>query len=187
MHERKWGFLQRFGEEPSAGGEQAPDAGVQEKPSFEELLKQDPEYKAAYDARVRRAVEGRFRQNREQGRDGRFREALAQAAALEGQIPGFRLERELRSPVFGTLLAKGTPPEAAYALAHQDRLLQRAMAYAICETRSRMAQSLRMGAMRPAEGSGSASAPVSPDPRTMSQRDRRQVREAVAKGKKIYW
>lgn len=44
------------GRESAAG---TPDSN---RPSFEALLKSDPEYKAAYDARVKRAVESRFRQ-----------------------------------------------------------------------------------------------------------------------------
>lgn len=32
------------------------------QPSFEALLKENPEYKAAYDARIKRAIEARFRQ-----------------------------------------------------------------------------------------------------------------------------
>lgn len=78
MHMDKQVDLQRFsaGAEsavPGDGGDSRQDpaeTGVESvagtpgssRPSFEELLKNDPEYKAAYDARVKRAVEGRFRQ-----------------------------------------------------------------------------------------------------------------------------
>lgn len=44
-----------------AAGEQQP-----QKDSFDELLKKDPEYKAAYDARVKKAIDGRFARQQKQ-------------------------------------------------------------------------------------------------------------------------
>lgn len=45
----------------ASGEEQHP-----QKVSFEDLLKSDPEYKAAYDARIKKAIEGRFSKQDEQ-------------------------------------------------------------------------------------------------------------------------
>lgn len=195
MHEEKELLLQRFAEaegEEAAGREEAPDAGVQEEsPSFDELLKRNPQYKAAYDAKVRKAVEGRFRgmQKREAGDRERLEAILRDAKDLEAREPGFRLRQELRNPGFSRLLAGGTPVEAAFLLAHQDELLLRAMAFAIHHTRSRTVDGIRSGSLRPREGAAGShtSAPVTPDPRAMNPRERRALRDAVARGQKVYW
>lgn len=204
MHEKHLPDLQRFSEEAGQDGtgsnSAASDAGMQESPlSFEELLKQNPQYKAAYDEKVRRAVEGRFRgmrdseqkQKKQDGEQNRQRLAafLESAREFERREPGFRLRQELRNPVFHGLVAEGTPLEAAYLLAHQEEALLRAMAYAIHHTTGRAAQSIRSGALRPREGAAGskASAPTAPDPRALSGKDRKALREAVSRGKKIYW
>lgn len=61
--------LQRFSEGaqsaiPGESETTQPDAGAEDSSerSFEALLKSKPEYKTAYDARVKRAIDGRFRQ-----------------------------------------------------------------------------------------------------------------------------
>ncbi len=66
MHTDRNFDLQRFSQEagPEVPGEaQTPDAGARENqtPSFDSLLKENPHYKAACDARIRKAVEGRIR------------------------------------------------------------------------------------------------------------------------------
>lgn len=49
----------------AGGGEKQADNGQGgQKQSFEALLKADPDYKRAYDQRVKKAIEGRFRQQR---------------------------------------------------------------------------------------------------------------------------
>lgn len=188
MHERKHGFLQRFAEE-GPGGEAAPDAGVQEMPSFDALLKQNPQYKAAYDQKVRKAVEGRFRGMREQKKGGRAEEVLRQAKTFAEGRPDFRLEREMANPLFRQLVAEGTPVGAAYALAHQEETLRKAMAFAIHNATVEAVNRVRAGSLRPRESASGAraSAPAAPDPKAMTDRERRALRQAVAKGQKVYW
>ncbi len=201
------------------------------RPSFEELLKNHPEYKAAYDARVKRAVEGRFRQmkaletRQEQmtplltalakryglswqvGEDiSPLQQALAadtprlsreerknalrdQVAAIRSRDPRFHLGREMADPLFRDLSARGVPLFAAYALAHQRENAAKTMGYAIRRTRQAIADQMGAGVHRPIENGLDSLQTVTgaPDPRTMSARERKEMRERVAKGEKVYW
>lgn len=223
--------LQLFSTEAEATGEGTqPDAGAEQSGdlSFEALLKEKPEYKAAYDARVKRAVEGRFRQMRQleeqntksdavlralaqqhglqwsSGQDTQplmdalqaasrsSREKAAgklrdQVAAIRRQNPAFRMEQEMRNPLFCRLLAEGTPIEAAYRLAHQPDTLTQAMRYAISRTRQAMADQLRSG--RPQENglTPRVSTQSVPDPKSLTRQERKNLRDRVAKGEKVYW
>lgn len=51
--------------EKNAAQEAAPAAEKQKQPSFDDLLKNNPEYKAAYDGKVQKAIQGRFAKQRQ--------------------------------------------------------------------------------------------------------------------------
>lgn len=82
----------RFGIQPEETTRQAnssaPDAAEQEAPqrlSFEELLKSDPQYKADYDAKVKKAIDGRFKQaNQTEARMGKMQPIIDAIAAHYG-------------------------------------------------------------------------------------------------------
>ena len=83
----------KFGIDPAApatqqANEQAPDTAGQEgaqKLTFEELLKSDPQYKADYDARVKKAVDGRFAKSRQmEGRLSKMQPIIEAIAAHYG-------------------------------------------------------------------------------------------------------
>lgn len=225
--------LQRFSAEEAdtTGVEVQPDAGAEKngESSFELLLKENPQYKAAYDARVRRAVEGRFRQMRQMeerstradsvlsalaekyglawksGEDttplldaladetktqreqavGRLRD---QVIAMRSRNPSFRMEQEMRNPAFGRLLAHGVPVEAAYELAHRPETIAQAMHYAITRTRQAMADQLRSGS-RPQENglTPRLSPQTATDPKSLTRQERKNLRDRVARGEKVYW
>ena len=76
---------QQVNSRDAAGTENAQDAGAQAKLSFEELLKSDPEYKADYDARVKKAVDGRFAKSRQmEGRLSKMQPIIEAMAAHYG-------------------------------------------------------------------------------------------------------
>ncbi len=233
MQKNKGFNLQRFAaeEESTTGAEIQPDAGAEktEESSFELLLKENPQYKAAYDARVRRAVEGRFRQMRQleerstkadsvlsalakkyglawkAGEDtaplldaltdesqnhrqqavGRLRD---QVIAMRSRNPTFSMEQEMKNPAFGRLLAHGVPVEAAYELTHRSEAIARAMHYAITRTKSAMADQLRSGSRPQENGLNPRLSPqATPDPKSMTRQERKNLRDRVAKGEKVYW
>lgn len=62
--------LQRFSQDagsevPGEKENEEPAAEASQQLPFDALLKSNPEYKAAYDAKVKKAIEGRFRQTKE--------------------------------------------------------------------------------------------------------------------------
>ena len=113
MREVQW--MQWFAEEGAADeaartGDTAPDAGEQE--DFAALIR--GRYKADFDARVQKILDGRLRglrqenarlrQEREQ-RQEKARQAIESMAAQEEQVrqvyPEFRWQREMENPAFG--------------------------------------------------------------------------------------
>ena len=111
-------FAEEAGQETGgeAGGQAAPDAGEQD--DFAELIR--GRYKAQFDARVQKILDGRLRGLRQE--NARLRQETqaqrqAQAGALlrlqaeEGRIrqvyPDFDWKRELASPRFGRLVTAG--------------------------------------------------------------------------------
>ena len=82
----------RYGIQPEEttrqANNEAPDAAEQNKAqrlSFEDLLKSDPQYKADYDAKVRKAIDGRFRQaNQTEARMNQMQPIIQAIAAHYG-------------------------------------------------------------------------------------------------------
>lgn len=233
--------LQRFAEE--TGGDQAPDAGEEmeevlsenddiveekhkinqgsegkkEEQTFEALLKENPAYKSAYDAKVKKALEGRFRQARgmeetlsrlepvvktlcerrgisEQEPErlleadpGVFARVEIEARQAKRKYPALDLNREMKNPRFGLLVARGVPVEAAYELAHRQELLGSAMAYAVRRAKEDLAAGMQVFASRPTEtGLGAQAAAVGGlDPARLTRDQRKMVREKVARGERV--
>lgn len=124
MREVQW--MQWFAEagpadEAARTGDTAPDAGEQE--DFAALIR--GRYKADFDARVQKILDGRLRglrqenarlrQDQEQRRE-RARQAIESMAAQEEQVrqvyPEFRWQREMENPAFGRLVCAGVEPMA---------------------------------------------------------------------------
>ena len=152
-------FAEEAGQETGgeAGGQAAPDAGEQD--DFAELIR--GRYKAQFDARVQKILDGRLRGLRQE--NARLRQETqaqrqAQAGALlrlqaeEGRIrqvyPDFDWKRELASPRFGRLVTAGVDGQTAYEIVHRQELLQAAMGYAAEKTRSEMARAIASGGSR---------------------------------------
>ena len=163
-------FAEEAGQETGgeAGGQAAPDAGEQD--DFAELIR--GRYKAQFDARVQKILDGRLRGLRQE--NARLRQETqaqrqAQAGALlrlqaeEGRIrqvyPDFDWKRELASPRFGRLVTAGVDGQTAYEIVHRQELLQAAMGYAAEKTRS--------------------------DPRSLTSRELAAIRRRVQDGEKI--
>lgn len=196
--------LQRFAEEtggdaPDAGEEMAEilsenggtveekhrakqdSEGKKEEQTFEALLRENPAYKSAYDARVKKALDGRFRQVRSmeeafsrlepvvkalckhrgiseqeperllEADPGAFARVEMEARQAKRKYPALDLNREMQNPKFGILVARGVPVEAAYALTHGQELLGSAMAYAVRRAKEDLAAGMQASAARPTE------------------------------------
>ena len=160
--------MQWFAEEGAADeaartGDTAPDAGGQE--DFAALIR--GRYKADFDARVQKILDGRLRglrqenarlrQEREQ-RQEKARQAIESMAAQEEQVrqvyPEFRWQREMENPAFGRLVCAGVEPMAAYEVVHREDILRRAMAYSAKRATRQAARSIASVGRRPAENGG---------------------------------
>ena len=118
-------------DEAARTGDAAPDAGEQE--NFAALIR--GRYKADFDARVQKILDGRLRGLRQENarlRQEQARQALEAMAAQEEQVrqvyPEFRWQREMENPAFGRLVCAGVEPMAAYEVVHREDILRRAMA-----------------------------------------------------------
>lgn len=176
------------------GGQAAPDAGEQD--DFAELIR--GRYKAQFDARVQKILDGRLRGLRQE--NARLRRETeerrqAQAGALlrlqaeEGRIrqvyPDFDWQRELASPQFGKLVTAGVDGQTAYEIVHRQELLKAAMHYAAAQTRSEMARAIASGGSRAAENRGGSRTVTRSDPRSLTSRELAAIRRRVQDGEKI--
>ena len=176
------------------GGQAAPDAGEQD--DFAELIR--GRYKAQFDARVQKILDGRLRGLRQE--NARLRRETeerrqAQAGALlrlqaeEGRIrqvyPDFDWQRELASPQFGRLVTAGVDGQTAYEIVHRQELLKAAMHYAAAQTRSEMARAIASGGSRAAENRGGSRTVTRSDPRSLTSRELAAIRRRVQDGEKI--
>lgn len=176
------------------GGQAAPDAGEQD--DFAELIR--GRYKAQFDARVQKILDGRLRGLRqenarlrretEERRQAQAR-ALLRLQAEEGRIrqayPDFDWKRELASPQFGRLVTAGVDGQTAYEIVHRQELLKAAMHYAAAQTRSEMARAIASGGSRAAENRGGSRTVTRSDPRSLTSRELAAIRRRVQDGEKI--
>lgn len=198
---RKTDWLQLFAqpEEPAQAGENAgdtaPDAGERQE-DFEDLIR--GRYKADFDARVRKILDGRLRGLRQE--NARLRQEVqarreSQAGAVlrlqaeEGRIrqvyPNFDWRREMASPRFGRLVTAGVDGRTAYEIVHRQELLKAAMGYAAAQARSQMARSIASGGGRAAENRGDSRSVTRSDPRGLTSRELADIRKRVQDGEKI--
>ena len=154
MREVQW--MQWFAEagpadEAARTGDAAPDAGEQE--DFAALIR--GRYKADFDARVQKILDGRLR--------------------------GLRQE----NPAFGRLVCAGVEPMAAYEVVHREDILRRAMAYSAKRTARQAARSIASVGRRPAENGGRCVGVTGSDPRGLTSRELADIRRRVMEGEKI--
>ena len=191
--------LQLFAEdcgavEAETAGVTAPDAG--ERQDFESLIRGP--YKADFDARVQKILEGRLRSLRRENETLRSateqqqRTARAAFAALERDAdevravyPEFDWQREVESGEFARLIAAGVSPRTAYEVVHREEILRRAMAYAAQQTAQHTARSAAAGARRAAENGRRSAAVSRPDPRHLTSGELADIRRRVMDGEKI--
>ena len=139
------------------------------------------------------------RREQERGiREQKIRDHIAglerQGEALKAVYPQFELAAELQNPVFRRMTApdSGLSVEDAYVAVHRKELMAAAMQVTAQRTAEQMARNIAAGQSRPVENGTSAQAPSNTtfDYANASREQRealkRQIREAAARGQKLY-
>ena len=174
-------------------GENAPDAGEE---TFETLIR--GRYKADFEERVQKILDGRLRGLRRENERLRSAESARKQradtafAALEGQqealrqiYPQFNWQQEVQKGEFARLIAAGIDARTAYEVTHREELLRRAMAYAAARSAAQSARTVQSSRRRVSEA-GTRSAVVSrADPKSLSSAQLSEIRRRVMDGEKI--
>ena len=179
---------------PEDTGETALDAGEQE--SFESLIR--GQYKAEFDARVQKILDGRLRglrQENEQLRREKMarKESARQAfsrlseeeAAVQAIYPTFQWRKEIQNPTFGRLVASGIDARTAYEVVHREEVLRQAMSYAAKRAKEQTSRAIASGALRVRENGGRNVTVTRNDPKGLSSEDLANIRKRVFDGEKI--
>ncbi len=209
--------LQLFADGASAEGctdagvqNTAPDAGepTATEESFESLIK--GRYKKDFDQRVQTILRERFKTSTAEAetlrRDNErlskavqesevavrqsFERLTAQAEQAKGIYPGLDLRQELKNPTFTRLVLNGIDAKTAYEVAHRDDILRGGMQFAAQKAARQVASAVQANAVRPVENGLGAGAPATvqiSDPRQLTRQMRKELRERVRRGEKIYW
>ncbi len=176
--------------------EDLPAADEELSADFEALIR--GRYKAAFDARVRKILDGRLRGLRRENEslrrsaDAGVTAAAAHLERLERQsdqiravYPAFRWEAELENPAFARLIGAGVDGRTAYEVIHREELLRHAMAYAARRAVTQTARSIASGARPAAENGGRSPSVSRTDPRQLTGADLADIRRRVKNGEKI--
>ena len=183
---------QWFGEEEETVQEVPEDKAA----DFETLIK--GEYKAAFDGRVQKILDGRLRQLRQENerlrQAGEAREQAeltaidrlaGEAEEIQKTYPDFNWEKEMLDPVFARLVRCGVDGRTAYEVAHRRELLAQAVHYGAQTARQQVSRTLSSGGHRVKEnGSGSVSV-LHNDPKALTPAELAAIRTRVQKGEKI--
>lgn len=117
-----------------------------------------------------------------------------QGEALKKTFPSFDLATEMQNPTFSRMTSPsgGVSVEDAYYAIHRKEIQQAAMQVAAQKTAEQMSNAIRSGQNRPVENGTQAQAPsvtafdYAHASREQREALKRQIREAAARGQKIY-
>ena len=111
----------------------------------------------------------------------------ADAEALKQIYPGFDLEAELQDQRFRDLVTSNIDVRTAFEVCHKDEIISSAMQFTAGKVQEKMANKIRAGQNRPAEGAmGSrSSVVVKSDVSKLTRADREEIARRVARGERI--
>ena len=163
---QRLGQLTRPGDPAQAGthtGGTAPDAGERQE-DFEELIR--GRYKADFDARVKKILDGRLRGLRQEVTDLRQREKLRQV-----QIQYY--------------LDRLPEQEKQVRMVHRRELTAKAMHFAAQAAARQAVRVVESGGRRIPENAGRSASISRPDPGKLTSRELADIRKRVMDGEKI--
>ena len=188
--------LQLFAEDSAQEHSGVTASGAGEQQDFESLIRGP--YKADFDARVQKILDGRLRnlrrenENLRQSYEAQQRRAREAFAALErsaGDVQAvyrtFDWQREVQNDEFAQLIAAGVAPRTAYEVVHREEILRAAMDCAARRTAQHAARTAAQSRRRIRESGGGSAAVMGSDPRQLTSDELAQIRRRVMDGEKI--
>lgn len=112
---------------------------------------------------------------------------MQQAEQVKGIYPGFDLAAELQDEQFRNLLRSNVLIQTAYEVIHKDEIIPAAMHFTAQRVTEKVANSVRSGQRRPAEGAmaGPGAVQTKSDVSQLTRADREEIARRVARGEKI--
>ena len=112
---------------------------------------------------------------------------MQQAEQVKGIYPSFDLAGELQNAQFRQLLQSNVPVQTAYEVVHKDEIIPAAMHFTAQKVTEKVANSVRAGQRRPAEGAMASTGAVTikSDVSQLTRADREEIARRVARGEKI--
>lgn len=119
--------------------------------------------------------------------DAMLADWMQQGEGVKQIYPSFDLSTELQNEQFRALLRSNVPVQTAFEVVHKDEILPAAMQYTAQQVTQKVANSVRAGQRRPAEGAmrGQSTVISKSDVSQLTKADRDEIDRRVARGEKI--
>jgi len=124
---------------------------------------------------------------RKENADATYAAWMQEAENLKQVYPTFDFATEAQNPEFRRLLQSNIPLRTAFEVIHKDEILPAAMQYTAKQVEAKVANNVRAGQKRPAEGaaSGRSAVQVKSDPSQFTKADMDEIARRVARGERI--
>ena len=125
--------------------------------------------------------------SRKENADATYAAWMQQAEALKQVYPSFDFATEAQNEQFRRLLQSGIPLQTAFEVIHKDEIIPAAMQYTAKQVEAKVANNVRSGMKRPAEGAagGRSAVQVRSDPSKFTKADMDEIARRVARGERI--
>lgn len=125
--------------------------------------------------------------SRKESADATYAAWMQQAESLKQVYPSFDFATEAQNEQFRRLLQSGIPLQTAFEVIHKDEIIPAAMQYTAKQVEAKVANNVRAGQKRPAEGAagGRSAVQVKSDPSKFTKADMDEIARRVARGERI--
>ncbi len=126
-------------------------------------------------------------QKNQQQADATVAAWMRDADAVKQIYPNFDFRTELQNDQFRMLIQSNIPMQTAYEVVHKDELIPAAMQFTAKQVEAKVANNVRAGQKRPAEGAASSrsAVQVKSDPSKFTKADMDEIERRVARGERI--
>lgn len=149
---------------------------VQQVKEIRKMKRENAQLKAEAEAR-----------QKQENADATYAAWMQQAEAVKQTYPSFDLKAELQNEQFRRLILSNIPIQTAFEVIHKDEIIPAAMQYTAKQVEAKVANNVRAGQKRPAEGAagGRSAVTVKSDPSKFTKADMDEIARRVARGERI--